>query len=125
MFNGQVSCTPTTWIWQEYIIGLENGNYLLSSEDGIDDIDSTDWSKEVVAEDVVLTFLRGPEGGGGWYIFYESESEDYSLEDLISSVEGIAVVARMAGDERLIDAVNSSKELADLKQQLQESQDEQ
>jgi hypothetical protein len=126
VFNGQVNTAPClTWIWAEYIIGLENGNYLLSSEDGEDEMESSDWSIEVAAEDVVQIFLRGPYGTSGWYNFYESETEDYSLESLISLVEGIADVARVAGDDRLVDAVNSSKELAELKQELQEWQDEQ
>ena len=94
VFSGHIDTAPgLSWIWSEYIIGLENGKYLLSCVDAdehlfqdCEDLGETEclsWSKEVSAEHVVNTFLNGSELCGGWRMQYEGEENKYSLESLI------------------------------------------
>ena len=132
VFNGKVSTPAATWIWEQYIIGLENGNYILSSEDSEEYEEGTDygtdWSVEVAAENVVKTFIDGPSftSESGWHAYY---SYDYTgrsakrtvyLQGIFSSLDSVASAAEEVGDKVLFKAITTSEEYIEFKEEVQE-----
>jgi hypothetical protein len=132
VFNGRVSTPGAPWLWEEYIIGLENGNYMLSSEDSEEYEEGTDygtdWSVEVAVENVVKTFIDGPsftsESGWGTYYSYDYTGRPTKrivyIQGILSSLDSLASAAEEVGDRVLFKAITTSEEYIEFKEELQE-----